>query len=730
MERSNERQFSKRCFRKMVILCMMLLLVIPVQAAGAEKESGDAVNIIFDIGKNTEIMVYETPNGSGKARELKDKQFIFENAEVGDVFSYKASAPGCYTVTAAVAIGEEDVAKETKLVTVHLQQRTGGDYEPEQIFRWSDEIENTLFAVKDLQDVDPGVLDTPAFTAGRQGHKFTTQKESIAYLQSLNQQNEKAYLYFLDEKKSWPVMIFTEVDLTHYEDLEGALQALAREDHLKVMYQAQIHGNEPAAGEAALAAAKPLAQGKTDLQNMDVIVIPFANQYGAKGFTRYGNNRKLNLNRDGLQLQSAVTEKLHWLYGKLMPEIFIDGHEFSGKTAFVGNEKGRYFLKCLDDIQITCVNNLNRDSGIFPEEEAMMRNTIGQLQKKGFRAFFYDLSCDNTTSCSYARLRNSLAFLVESNGIHLGKQHFDRRVLSHREAVLSILRQAAEDADSIRRKVEDARAAMVQKGKNYSAADKFVLSHDSSGRDGLTVLRPSFDFLGEYVGDPEKTDISYNIDISVKSRTRPTAYIIPKDAEGAKKAAQVLKNNGAACFELQDGTKVPVNQYRGTSTQAVTGAAKKVLFKEGAYVFYMDQEPANIISASLEPDVADTQESKGSFVQAGLLKKQRSGGYPIYRCKIADPQENLKLKILFSPTDKSARKSGKVSFSVKAKGGNLRYQWYYKGKNSKSWKKSGAASAAKSTLILHNTMKRRGYRYRCVVSNGLIEVYSGEARLK
>ncbi len=118
----------------------------------------------------------------------------------------------------------------------------------------------------------------------------------------------------------------------------------------------------------------------------------------------------------------------------------------------------------LDDIRIICVNNLNQGRGVFADAEKILCKTIVELQRQGFRTFFYKLSCDNTTSCGYARLRNSYTFLIESNGINLGKQHFARRVLSQREAVLSILRQASDKADTICRIVKNAREQMIFMG--------------------------------------------------------------------------------------------------------------------------------------------------------------------------------------------------------------------------------------------------------------------------
>ena len=228
-------------------------------------------------------------------------------------------------------------------------------------------------------------------------------------------------------------MIFTKEPLDDAETLDEALQRLAAGGRLKALYQAQLHGNEPAAGEGALAAVQKLAEiydggldsrssarkkncGKTagaeksscDMtecggiltEAMDIVIIPFANENGSREFSRWetvcggencageiaasgsdnGENcvkeasaernraseigvsgsdgEKLDLNRDALLLRSEVTRAIHRIFCVLMPEIFIDAHEFSGRKRQVHEENGHYILDSLDDIQITCVDHL------------------------------------------------------------------------------------------------------------------------------------------------------------------------------------------------------------------------------------------------------------------------------------------------------------------------------------------------------------------------------------
>lgn len=558
---------------------------------------------------------------------------LLADAREGDVFTYRISADGCYTTTCSFALSKQDILLKEKNIKVQLQKRTGNGYEASEVRIWSEEIEEKLFSTRTLNDIDIDILDTPAFSSSKGAHEFTSITEGTAYLKQLCADSDCAYLYYLDDSKSWPVMIFTKADLRGITSLKKALAVITESDRTKVLYQAQIHGNEPAAGEGSLAVAKALSDQNDEagcLDQLDVVIVPYANRYGAERFVRAGTSGGINLNRDALALRSSATKTLHRLFVDLMPDVFIDGHEFTCQNKIETQNESGVYLKWLDDIQLTCVNNLNREPGIFEKEETLAAEIRQDLRSKGFRTYAYDASCNSTTWCNFARLYNCYVFLVESNGIGMGKAHYDRRVLSQYETVTSLLKQLSANHDSVRRTVAKARQTLRKRGAKYTLSDKFVLRHGSKGGVTLTMERLSFGLSGEIWGDPQRTDTFCNADTSLRQRSRPTAYIIDKGAPGAAKAKAILTANGAKYYELPKNSRVQVRQYGGAMTKAAVGKSKKKTFKKGAYVFTMDQDAANIISASLEPDTTDTAGYKGSFVQSGILKKS-GGAYPIYR---------------------------------------------------------------------------------------------------
>lgn len=636
--------------------------------------------------------------------EAKAAEVFLTEAAAGSVYSYKLDLEGCYVYTGVVAFTAEDAANGVKIIPYHMEKRRESGFEAVFVSQWTEEVETGCFNPEQLRGFDKRVPDTPAFSEDKAAHQFTSAEEALAFLKKICAAYSGVYLYELKEQGGCPVVIFTKEHLDDAETLDEALQRLAADGRLKALYQAQLHGNEPAAGEGALAAVQKLAEiydgglysrssvrkkscGKTagaeksscDMtecggilaEAMDIVIIPFANENGSREFSRWetvcggencageiavsgsdnGENcvkeasaernraseigvsgsdgEKLDLNRDALLLRSEVTRAVHRIFCVLMPEIFIDAHEFSGRKRQVHEENGHYILDSLDDIQITCVDHLNRDRRIFELENQIMLDTIDSLSEKGFRSFFFPGSFSQNTSCGYARLMYALTFLVESNGIRRGKIHYGRRVLSQREAVLSILFQAAAKADTIREQVDAARKDFVKRGGVFDEEDIFVLEQKTDQSRGVERPRKSFDFAGNPI-DADRRVFICNRGEAVRGRIRPAAYILPKDCPGAEKAAEILSANGAVYEELEAGKSVCVERYLYNGEKIVQSCAENRTFEAGAYVFSLQQMAANVISASLEPDLGDVTERNGSFLQAGIL--HRDGDVcPVYR---------------------------------------------------------------------------------------------------
>jgi len=170
----------------------------------------------------------------------------------------------------------------------------------------------------------PIVLDTPALAPGRSA--FTSQAEMEAYLAALKARVPGLVLGSLGRSaqgRDIPYLIFTKEGVTD----PAAVVALGRPILWFIGFQ---HGNEPAGGEAMLALAARLADGKLApyLDRVTVVVVPRANPDGAAAFTRTTGSGA-DLNRDHLLLTLPESTALHAKFVALPPDVVVDAHEFS-----------------------------------------------------------------------------------------------------------------------------------------------------------------------------------------------------------------------------------------------------------------------------------------------------------------------------------------------------------------------------------------------------------------
>ena len=568
---------------------------------------------------NYNMLFFKGPRSRGIGKPIFNGETVVKDVQYGDVFCYKTFAEGYYTYKKAFIINEKDIANGEKWIPLIFDKKKNNGYEADSVNYWTDEVETKLVSgeyeiKKDYE------LDTPAFSEEKAMHEFTTTDECVKYVEKICEENATINRFFLDDDKKIPVLVISN-DITSEESLLAAIRKIKENNHLKVMYQAQIHGNEPAAGEAALTVIKQACQNEALLQKLDIVVIPNVNPYGSEKFVRFSDANKMNLNRDSLILESEMTKKLRKIYLELMPEIFIDAHEFCGPFNDMFDEEDGNYLKMNDDIQVTCLNNLNRSHKIYDKEKEIIAYTLEQLTNKGFRCFCYRPSCDYSTSCGYTRIMNSFIFFIETNGIGRGKLYFERRVVSQIEAMKLLLCQVAENAEEIKKEVALARECRP---------DRFVLKHTVDEEDVMWISRLSYDFFGNVKGDKEKKIAYYNLSKAVKSMNYPKAYVLDKKDKMTEKVKEILVENGAVFKELPEKSYLKAECYKEWFGKKYWAKKKEIKIKNGAYVFETNQIASNVIIASLEPEVEDMTKGNGIARPVDLLMKTCKK-YPVYR---------------------------------------------------------------------------------------------------
>ena len=180
-------------------------------------------------------------------------------------------------------------AEEKTVVDMTPGVRSSGGWDtPEAVNDFTDEVLAKAFPSDTaLWPQYKDVFDIPALQPGRNDHMQTTQPELEAFLAELDDADDHIYVYNLGQTAmgpfNVPLVIAASVDLSGAQTLEEAAALIradsAENNKVTVHYQAQIHGNEPAAGEAALGMIKQLdgAYGDGLIDTMNIYVIPRLN---------------------------------------------------------------------------------------------------------------------------------------------------------------------------------------------------------------------------------------------------------------------------------------------------------------------------------------------------------------------------------------------------------------------------------------------------------------------
>ncbi len=493
-------------------------------------------------------------------------------------------------------------------------------------------------AVKSRYPDPPHRFDTPAFEAGKTG--FTSYGEMNAYLQRLARGSRNLFVRTAgqsQEGRSIPALVLTNAGRFTGPDLRTLQRPV-------VFLVGQLHGNEPAGGEALLVLAKELASGELRplLDRISVVVMPRGNPDGAEYFWR-GTASCVDINRDHLKVDLPETYAIRRMTYEYLPDVFVDAHEFSVATRWVE----KFDAVQSYDFTFAYATHPNVEKGLNDlAERVFSRGIARDVEKAGYSHFWYYTTAYDVKDKrvngggtapdigrNYAGLQGGLSFLVETRGVGIGRDGYARRVHTHYVVLKSLLQSAADNADELRRTVRDARAETIRKGKSPSPDDRVAVTLKAPSRpQTLTMLDPKS-------GEPKAVEVEWVDPREAQAgltRSRPYAYLLlPSHAEVARR----LTMSGVEGRRLDKPTELEVESYEVTerragnvfieghirSTVSTEVKVKKRLFPAGTFVYAMAQPAANLLIAALEP------ESPSSFTALGMIPTDRRG--------LANPQE-------------------------------------------------------------------------------------------
>lgn len=486
-------------------------------------------------------------------------------------------------------------------------------------------------------EVEP-TFTTPAFMTKRKA--FTSQERMMHFLSHLCKDNDRVRMRILGrtvEGREIPMLIFS-TSLTSFNDFF---------EKPTVWLQAQIHGNEPAAGESALVMAQKLAEGELGdelLEDINVIIIPRMNPDSAYYFVR-NSIREINGNRDHINLEMPELQAIHSTFNRYLPEVVIDAHEY-GATPQYEKVGAKGALK-YHDVLLLGGKNLN-----IPEELRKLNDQL--LIEEAFKALeaknysygkYFTVSAsdeekptlleggvDAGTGRNTFALRPSLTVLVETLGIGIGRENFFRRVDAQVVTHTAIMQTVAKYAQEVKQAVARARY-IIKDGSGKGDMNEFVVLKSERTYMGERTVKGIDIATGKVVNIP----VSYYSSTDAEGtllRKRPNAYIF---SEAYGSIAEKLRSLGIIVNQLAADVWLDVQAYeveertvklvdgRAVSDYKTNPHLCERFFKKGTYYVRSDQPTGNLLSLALEP------ESENSYFSQHLFPVTNERELPVYR---------------------------------------------------------------------------------------------------
>lgn len=466
----------------------------------------------------------------------------------------------------------------------------------------------------------PIQLGTPALAPGRTG--TTTQEELETFILKLARVDAPIVVQTLTttaQGRTLPILYFTRERLTE----PTAIRATGRPI---VWLIGQQHGNEPAGGEAMLALAKALAEGELRplLDKLSVVMIPRANPDGAAADLR-DTAAKMDLNRDHATLALAETRAIHGAVLTLPPDLVIDAHEFSVAQRWIEKFGG---LQAVDMMMLDATHPM------VPEASQKLARRLFQpametaAAARGLTTFAYHTTSTRRADRSISMggnapgiarnafgLSGAISFLLETRGVGIGLESYQRRVATHYIAIKAALETAAANADTLRATVMAARKEIT--ARSVPIVVRHTVENDLVN---LPLVDPA---TGQARSAETLMANSRRVTVTAQ-RPWPEGYVILPEARGG---AAEMRLMGAATCLVRVTTEIDAEMFevhdRGTTDRrainpdaAVRAVLRpvRVAIPAGSLYVPTAQAAGARIALALEPD------APGSFIALDVLR--------------------------------------------------------------------------------------------------------------
>ncbi|KAF3040381.1 hypothetical protein E8E11_004182 [Didymella keratinophila] len=375
-------------------------------------------------------------------------------------------------------------------------------------------------AIEDVELLSPAFVNPGGvpgtFASGTSGP--TPQYTLESFIKSLS--NRTGWITYHEELRSEEARKIPYVTLSNRKKSEKKL---------RIFIQGGQHGNEPAGDEGVLALLGKLAADSQwtakVLEKVDLLILPRYNVDGVEYLQRQLASN-YDPNRDHAVLLRKQTRIIQQLQSDFDPHIFVDDHEYTGSSPVAQ----RYIRS--QDLLVSANKGLNVHRAIRSLNEAFVTDVLAATQAKGLRTYVYfTTSVSNGTITiqepdAHAQANHkgagnyqALTFLVETRGIRLADQHFQRRVASHLITLTTIIDKAVNEFDSVFTTIETGRKSFKESKEDIVVIQDYRLSNKT------------VQFIDAVNGSLVDVDVvSQNEDpaVAVLTRRRPRAYVFSR----------------------------------------------------------------------------------------------------------------------------------------------------------------------------------------------------------
>ena len=478
--------------------------------------------------------------------------------------------------------------------------------------------------------------DTPYFTHNRYGKRyFTSNKEVYEYTKA--KADSCSYAYTFDAFTSAggatvPVVVFTKDNIPTNATLEDVAKTVTSQHSRDIiMITAIVHGEESSAGEGALAMIDEMCDEFGNSLLTDnigaVVIIPRLNPDGCATFKRSSPYAPQTANRDYMALSTVETAATVRIFNLFAPSVLMDLHESPHHPVCSAS-------RVVTDIyDLGFVTSASLNTGFADSNAAIhcdyknrgmravefITEAMKDVSEKGFRPYyFYSTGTSPTTFNGYSCLNGAIGMTIEIAGLHAGDSMYARRVFAQISAVKAVCNVVKKSGNAWASEIKAARNKIALSAQKFNVDTPIVLQTTYSRHN---ITSPSWNnplaSADTTMVKPDNVTRYHYRDIAIKYRSRPTAYVISAETEGIENVLSLLDKHAISYHLLKKETMLKLKQYDVRNNEIMLGAAKDIVFDNGAYIIPVDGYRANMIATLFEPDFSDN--TKVTLVQMGHL---------------------------------------------------------------------------------------------------------------